>query len=140
MRVGLVPHTILLALLCAAGCRSAVPLLQPPPISFAPLPTNEVEAAIYKGCSVRAWMPTKIRDGQIQATLYQRSHVAVVDIAYDADSFQVTYVRSENLQYQDGGGGQRIHAGYNKWVKSLVTDIEVALNAERAGAGKAARQ
>ena len=114
----------------AFGCRTAV-MLQPPPVSFAPLPADQVEAAIYQGCSVRHWMPSKVRDGLIQATLYQRSHVAVVDITYDADSFQVTYVRSENLRYKDVDGQQRIHEGYNKWVKNLVGDIEVALQQER---------
>jgi hypothetical protein len=114
----------------ALGCRTAA-LLQPPPVSFAPLPADKVEAAIYQGCSVRHWMPSKVRDGLIQATIYQRNHVAVVDITYDSDSFQVTYVRSENLRYKNVDGQQRIHEGYNKWVKNLVGDIEVALQQER---------
>jgi hypothetical protein len=126
----------LLALVGITGCRSAV-LLEPPPVSFAPMPVNVVEAAIYQGCSVRQWMPNKLREGLIQATLYQRSHVAVVDVDYDADSFQVRYVRSENLRYKVVDGVPRIHEGYNKWVKNLVGDIEVALSRERALAGPA---
>ena len=122
-----------------AACRTAV-LLEPPPVSFAPMPVNAVEAAIYEGCSVRQWMPNKLRDGLIQATLYQRSHVAVVDITYDADSFRITYVRSENLRYKVVDGVPRIHEGYNSWVKNLVGDIEVALNKERALVGASARE
>lgn len=127
---------LLLVITCStAACRTA-PLLRPPPVSFAPLPTTDVEAAIYQGCSKRKWMPNKIRDGQIRATLYQRSHVAVVDIDYDDDSFQVTYVRSENLWYKNPDGEQRIHSSYNKWVTNLVSDIEVALHERRSAAAK----
>lgn len=121
---------LLVSLLCLAACRTAL-LLNPPPVSFAPLANKQVEQAIYEGCSKRGWMPTKVRDGLIQATLYQREHLAVVDIAYDDDSFDITYVRSENLRYSDSDGQQRIHSSYNKWVKNLVMDIEAALSQRR---------
>lgn len=138
MRYGLLISLALVGAMGAAGCRTAA-LINPPPISFARLPPGEVEAAIYQGCSKRKWMPTKVRDGLIQATLYQRSHLAVVDIDYDDDSFRVTYVRSENLRYKTGDGEQRIHSSYNKWVKNLVGDIETALN-DRRTATHARRQ
>jgi len=126
---------IVIGVTCATGCRTAV-LINPPPVSFASLPPNDVEAAIYQGCSKRKWMPAKLRDGLIQATLYQRSHVAVVDIEYDADSFRVAYVRSENLRYKDNDGEPRIHSSYNKWVKNLVGDIEIALNEQRSATAR----
>ena len=126
--------TFVLVVLASTSACSTAPLRNPPPVSFAPLNESDVEAAIYRGCSKRKWMPSKIRDGRIQATLFQRSHVAVVDIDYNADSFRVTYVRSENLRYKNGSGEQRIHSSYNKWVTNLVADIEEALNARSAPA------
>lgn len=126
---------LLLLIAHTGGCRTS-PLLNPPPVSFARLATDDVEAAIYQGCTKRKWMPTKIRNGQIQAILYQRSHVAVVDIDYDADSFRVTYVHSENLRYKNRHGEQRIHSSYNKWVKNLVADIEASLAERRSAAAR----
>lgn len=93
---------------------------------------TDVEAAIYQGASKRKWIPTKIRDGQIEATLYLHSHVAVVDIDYDVDSFQVRYIRSENLNYKNRDGEEVIHPNYNAWVNNLISDIEAALNERRA--------
>jgi hypothetical protein len=133
-------HLLLAAALAAmlASCRTAL-LVNPPPVSFAPLPAREVEAAIYTGCSRRRWMPTKIRDGLIRATLHQRSHVAVVNIDYDDDSFQLSYVDSDELRYKVAGGEQRIHSSYNKWIKNLVGDIEIALTEERVRSARRTR-
>ncbi len=101
-------------------------------MSFLALPANDVEAAILEGCSRRKWIPTKVRDGKIQATLFLRSHVAVVDIDYDKDSFQIHYVRSENLNYKRRDGEELIHPNYNGWVRNLTADIDAALSQQRA--------
>jgi hypothetical protein len=114
------------------ACTRTAALHHPPLVSFAPLPVSDVEAAIYQGCSKGKWIPTKIRDGEIEATLYLRNHVAVVDIDYDANAFQVRYVRSENLNFKNRGGEEVIHPNYNAWVKNLISNIETALN-ERSG-------
>lgn len=116
------------------GCARRAVLQRPPLVSFAPLPMNDVEAAIYEGCSRRKWIPSKVRDGEIEATLYLREHVAVVDIDYNADSFQVHYVRSENLNYKNRDGEELIHPNYNAWVKNLISDIDAALSERRAPA------
>jgi len=123
-----------LAVLPVVGCTRTAALHHPPVVSFAPLPTTDVEAAIYQGATKRKWIPTKIRDGEIEATLYIRSHVAVVDIDYNADSFQVRYIRSENLNYKNRDGAEVIHPNYNAWVKNLTSDIEAALSERRAAA------
>ena len=128
-------HLKLLLVLMAtdlAACTRTAALYRPPVASFAPRPTVDVEAAIYDGASRRKWIPTKLRDGEIQATLRLRSHMAVVDIEYDSDSFQVRYVRSENLNYEVDGGSEVIHPNYNAWVNNLISDIEAALQAQRA--------
>ena len=79
-------------LLAVMGCARRAALYQPPSVSFTRLPIEDVEAAIYAGARRRGWVPTKLHDGLIQATLHLRSHVAVVDIAYEADSFRLHYV------------------------------------------------
>jgi hypothetical protein len=87
-----------------------------------------------KGCSRRGWVPTKVQDGVIDATLHLRSHVAVVRISYARDSYSVAYLRSENLNYErTPGGSEMIHANYNSWVRNLnlTRDIAVALDSAR---------
>jgi hypothetical protein len=120
------------ALLTVVGCTRTAALWDPPTVSFAPQPMTDVEAAIYLGASRRRWIPTKVRDGKIEATLLLRTHVATVDIYYDDDSFQIRYVRSKNLNYENRDGRQVIHPNYNKWVTNLISDIEAALNQRAA--------
>jgi hypothetical protein len=118
---------IALCVISQVGCARRAELQRPPRVSVGPLPTSDVEAAIYEGCSKKKWIPSKISDGRIEATLYLRTHVAVVDIDYDADSFQVHYVRSENLNYKNRNGEELIHPNYNAWVKNPIADIDAAL-------------
>ena len=122
-----------LTVLLLTGCPRTAILYQPPPVSFQPLPARDVEAAIFEGCSRRGWVPTKIQDGVIEATLHLRTHVAVVQIDYSRDSFVVKYVRSDNLNYRRrSDGSEVIHPNFNSWVKNLTHDITVALEVERA--------
>jgi hypothetical protein len=80
------------------------------------------------------WIPTKIREGDIEASLYLRSHVAVVEVDYNKDSFQIHYVRSENLNYEKRDGEELIHPNYHGWVRNLTADIDTALSQQRASA------
>ena len=119
--------------LLLTGCPRTAILYQQPPVSFQALPAHDVEAAIFEGCSRRGWVPTKVQDGVIDATLHVRTHVAVVQIDYNRDSFVVKYVRSDNLNYQRrSDGSEVIHPNFNSWVKNLTHDISVALAQRRA--------
>ena len=110
------------------GCTRTAVLHQPPPVSFVSRSTDEVEAAILAGARKRKWIPTKVRDGVIDATLYLRTHVAVVRIEYGADSFTVRYLRSEQLNYKRRKDGTEvIHPNYNSWVRNLINDILMEL-------------
>ena len=66
-----------------------------------------------------AWIPAKVN-------CHERPEkgdiVVVVAITYDARSFTIDYVSSENLQYDDEEG--RIHRGYNRWVANLEERIK----------------
>ena len=134
--VPLVLVVLFSALLVVVGCARRDALYQPPPVSFVRLPVENVEAGIYAGARRRGWVPSKLHDGLIQATLHLRSHVAVVDIAYDADSFRLRYVRSENLNYErEADGTQRIHQHFNIWQQNLIQDISEELSGQRKKQG-----
>ena len=131
-RVPLVLVVLFSVPLIVVGCARRAALYQPPPVSFVRLPVEDVEAGIYAGARRRGWVPTKLHDGLIQATLHLRSHVAVVDIDYEADAFRLRYVRSENLNYeQDADGTQRIHQHFNIWQQNLIQDISEELSGQR---------
>ncbi len=53
--------------------------------------------------------------GVLKATLYIRSHKAVVRIDFSQTQFSITYVDSSNLNYD----GQTIHRNYNGWIQNL---------------------
>jgi hypothetical protein len=126
------------AALLLVGCARTAVLYQPPPVSFQALPPRDIEAAIFEGCSRRGWIPTKVQSGVIDATVYLRSHLAVVRITFDSESFTVRYLRSENLGYdRKRDGSEVIHRNYNAWVKNLTRDVTMALSQPRSnGTGR----
>lgn len=65
------------------------------------------------------WEMQPAGPGLIRATLHLRTHTAVVDIAYSADSFSIRYVDSRELQYD----GTNIHKNYNGWIQNLERAI-----------------
>lgn len=85
---------------------------------------SNVEAAIEAGLQKRGWQVVARRPGEIDARLLVRMHRADINIAYDADSYSITYRDSENLDHR----GDRIHRNYNRWIANLNTDIQAALS------------
>ena len=71
---------------------------------------------------MRGWIVKKIEPGQLEATIYVRSHMAQVTIDYTASGYSIRYKDSTNLGYKDG----KIHRNYNKWVQNLNMDIQRA--------------
>lgn len=51
-------------------------------------------------------------------------HSATIAVVYDADSYSIEYVDSENLDYDEGKG--EIHRIYNRWVHNLDMDLAQA--------------
>jgi hypothetical protein len=52
-----------------------------------------------------------------------RTHVAVVDIAHDTNSYSIKYRESTNLQAEGG----MIHKNYNGWIQNLEKGIRTQL-------------
>lgn len=65
------------------------------------------------------WQMNPVRLGVTRATLNLRTHVAVTEIAYDAQGFSIRYLDSRNLEYD----GTSIHKNYNGWVENLERAI-----------------
>lgn len=122
--------TICFLLILAAGCK-IVPIenLKNEPVPVKPngeQPSlSYVKKAIIKGCEDRGWIPESIGQKEIIAVLNVREHQARVKIHYTRQSYSISYLGSENLDYQKG----KIHRNYNKWVtllsKSIVRELGV---------------
>ena len=86
------------------------------------LSDKQIQTAMKSGGETRGWIVKTVADGQMEATLFVRSHMAKVDIYYGNGEYAIRYKDSENLGYKNG----KIHRNYNKWVQNLNMDIQRA--------------
>jgi hypothetical protein len=64
-----------------------------------------------------------------------RKHKIVMKLEYDVNKIQLTYVSSENLNYEQPKYLRFIHPKYNTWVKQLVDEIELNIKDENLKSG-----
>lgn len=116
----------LLALGClvglVAGCR-VVPVQN---VTDAPFtreaPSLEVAArAITVAGANLGWQVTEEEPGHLIGRLPLRTHLAIVDIYHDRETYSIQYKDSANLRYD----GQNIHANYARWIANLQKGIGV---------------
>lgn len=103
----------------------AAVLEDPEPIAVpAGMSAGDVAKAIKIGISGRGWTVAKDENGQIDAVLYIRSHVARVAIHYDTQQVRIQYVSSDNLDYKERRGKRYIHRNYFNWIHNIQMDIQ----------------
>lgn len=85
---------------------------------------DDVGKAIARAGAGLGWQMIAVKPGAMVGTLHLRDHVAVVDIAYDAKTYNISYKNSDNLNYD----GQNIHKNYNGWIQNLDRAIKVQLS------------
>ena len=101
-------------------------IVNPGPISVRTPSAEQMRTAIGQALRNRGWAIAREEPGQIDATLFIRSHVAKIRIDYDAEKFSIAYLESTNLDYmKKGDGSEYIHENYNGWIQNLVHDISV---------------
>lgn len=125
---------LLAAVLAASGvhaARGSIPIqnFEEMPISSGngkSLTLEQVKNAIISGGSRNRWVATVQPGNTVRLTYSVRTHVAVVNVAYNTKTYSIRYADSTNLGYSAEGAGI-IHPNYNKWVSNLQRDIENAL-------------
>ena len=85
---------------------------------------DKVKRAIIDAGSSLGWVMKPVNESTIEGTLYIRSHVAIVEIQYDATRYTINYKNSVNLNYKDG----KIHPQYRNWVIRLQRQIDAELS------------
>ena len=113
--------------LAVAGCTTqAIYNVQSAPVAVPPGKTatmNDVQTAIMRAGAALGWQITPDSPGRLTGRLALRTHVAVVDIEHDTQSYSIKYRDSTNLQ-ADGG---MIHRNYNGWIQNLEKGIRTQL-------------
>ncbi|MBK1669710.1 hypothetical protein CKO28_16850 [Rhodovibrio sodomensis] len=116
----------LLLVAALAGCRTSdiynvqqVSLATPPAAEM-----TQIENAIERAGAGLGWEIKRAdpdEPGHLIGRLPIRSHVAVVDIKHDTETFSITYKDSTNLEYDAEAG--KIHSNYNGWIQNLRSAI-----------------
>ena len=91
-----------------------------------PLSVDAMRKAIIAGGSVHGWKPVADQPGVLTLEADSGQHQAVVDVAYDAQGWQINYKSSANLNYERTEKKTSIHPKYNKWVEELNSEIRRA--------------
>ncbi|WP_312408902.1 hypothetical protein [Comamonas sp.] len=124
---------ILALALCsgAAMARQAVLIDHPKILLLAdgpPLTEQQVRARIINAAQNIGWQATKDDPGHMEL-MYDKAgqYQAYIEVNYDAAGFDINYLRSNNLNYEERDGQRRIHPGYNRWIKNLNKQISAPL-------------
>lgn len=127
---------LLIATLCAGGfgCSRQAPLVSPAHITTAGQSTmaqrqQAVERAFVTPRSGRTWSVNKTGEGFFIATIQVRDHFAQVVIEYSTPMVTVTYLSSQNLDYEKRSDGrQLIHRNFNNWMQYFLQDVNRELS------------
>ena len=92
----------------------------------APLSVDAVRKAIIAGGAVHGWKPVGDAPGVLTLEADSGSHQVVVDVAYDAQGWQINYKSSANMNYEHSDKKTSIHPKYNKWIEDLNSEIRRA--------------
>ena len=117
--------SVLLASLTA--CKTTVPVRDfnnnLVPTTNQTLTQSDVAKAILKACVQLGWQCQKLESGKIAGQLNIRSHQLMVDINYNAKTYDIQYKDSVNLKYN----GKKIHRQYVNWVNNLIRHTNAEL-------------
>lgn len=91
-----------------------------------PLSVDAVRKAILAGGARHGWKPVGDQPGVLTLEADSGQHQAVVDVAYDAQGYQITYKSSANLNFEQTATRTTIHPKYNKWLADLDSSIRSA--------------
>ena len=112
-----------------ASARMSQPLQSPQHASFAAsgdrLPSlDKVRESIVQAGAARGWRVTAEQPGRLTLhNVIRGKHVVEVNVSYDRHGVDVSYVSSDNLDYEMRGDVAYIHPKYNEWIQKLLQGI-----------------
>jgi hypothetical protein len=131
--------TLILALLLALAPALAVARsekLEPPQRFLFVAPAgqaktlDDIRGAIATAGSFRGWQVIDQAPGRLtMKNVIRGKHTVVVAVVFDTEGFQIDYVSSENLNYEERKGQAYVHPKYLQWTANLAQDINVRMAA-----------
>jgi hypothetical protein len=92
----------------------------------AAMSVESVRKAVIAGGTVHGWKLVSETPGALTLQADSGQHQVVVDVAYDAQGYQITYKSSANMNYEHSDKKTSIHPKYNRWVEDLNSSIRNA--------------
>lgn len=123
----------LLLIPAAALLMATTPLVDPQPVPIPPgLTAKEVHSTVRRTLVQREWHIDQEKPQEFVATLHVRVHSLTMRFVEDKGSIAMSYVTSENLDYEVKKNGTRIiHRKYPEWCANLAgaisRDFDLAL-------------
>ncbi len=112
------------SLQATAGGRA--PLIEPARVELSADNTDvdRIKNSIIKAATERSWKVIDDKPGQLALELTVRNkHVVVINAAYDAKGYQLSYVSSTNMDHYPRHNKPFIHSSYNRWLSLLMQSI-----------------
>jgi hypothetical protein len=109
---------------CGGGNANILDLHSPINVRSGNATLENVARTIITASAIKGWQPEVAGEGHIIATRHHTGHVAKVNITYTSESFNITYLDSDNLEYN----GKTISPVYHQWVKELRDEIKRRLS------------
>ncbi|OHX12648.1 hypothetical protein [Chromobacterium sphagni] len=117
--------TLLSLLLCQSAFARSDALAQPQRIALT-APNGDIgktKAVIVRAASGLQWNVVADQPGKLTLKHVKGAYALVLNVAYDAAGYQVSYASSENLNYQQTEFGANVHPTVNRWMDNLVRHI-----------------
>lgn len=128
MKQLLIAASIALLASTATMARQA-PLVEPARVAMAPISAKaqtaeDVRGYIVNGARTLGWTLAGEKAGQVTLKFNkQNKHEVVISADYNDKGYQLRYVSSSNMNYEENGGQREIHPNYNRWINNLIKRI-----------------
>ncbi len=130
-----------LALCSTAASARSTEMNDPDKVLFltqgTPLTLEQVRGRVVGAAQGLGWQATKDERGRMEL-MYDKGgkHQVTIEVLYDAAGYDINYVKSSNLNYEEQDGKRRIHPTYNRWIKNLSKQIATPGNASSSSSNR----
>ena len=113
-----------MALVMGSAMARNTEIYEPPQIMWATgvaSTQQQLRDRIVAASQSLGWAVAKEEAGRLELHYNkQGKHQVTIAVQYDEAGYQIAYLNSVNLDYEDANGVRRIHPNYNRWIRNLV--------------------
>jgi hypothetical protein len=121
---------VAMALVMGSAMARNTEIYEPPQIMWATgvaSTQQQLRDRIVAASQSLGWAVAKEEAGRLELHYNkQGKHQVTIAVQYDEAGYQIAYLNSVNLDYEDANGVRRIHPNYNRWIRNLVKQIGTA--------------